>query len=35
MIENFGSGHYLGVPFLVWIGLTDASYPEMTRWVRE
>ena len=35
LIENFGSGHYIGVPLLRWMGLTDEGYPEMIRWVRE
>jgi hypothetical protein len=35
LIENFASGHYIGVPFLVWVGLTDGGYPEMIRWLRE
>lgn len=35
IIENFGSGHYFGVPLLQWMGLTDAGYPEMIRWLRE
>lgn len=35
IIENFGSGHYFGVPLLQWMGLTDGGYPEMLRWLRE
>ena len=35
LIDNFGAGRYVGVPFLKWIGLTDDSYPAMTRWLRE
>jgi hypothetical protein len=34
LIENFGSGRCVGVPFLKWIGLTGEAYPEMTRWLR-
>ena len=35
LIENFGAGRYIGVPFLKWIGLTSDAYPEMTRWLRD
>lgn len=35
LIENFGAGRYIGVPFLKWIGLTDDAYPAMTRWLRD
>jgi hypothetical protein len=35
LIENFATGHYIGVPLLRWMGLTDGGYPEMLRWVRE
>lgn len=40
--ENFATGHYVGVPILVWRGLTTAparseleapGYPHMTRWL--
>jgi len=35
ILENFSQGHYFGVPYLVWIGLTGTDYPRMTRWLRE
>lgn len=35
ILENFGAGRYIGVPFLKWIGLTGEAYPVMTRWLRE
>ena len=35
IIENFESEHYFGVPLLQWMGLTDAGYPAMVRWLRE
>lgn len=34
IIENFGIGQYVGVPFLRWIGLTAEDYPEMIQWLR-
>jgi hypothetical protein len=43
--QNFGDGHYLGVPYLQWLGLCYepgraqiegcAPYPAMQRWLRE
>ena len=43
--ENFGSGHYFGVPLLQWRGLTweshqaqqrgVAGYPAMIKWMRD
>ncbi len=43
--ENFRQGHYLGVPYLQWIGLSweanqavargQRAYPQMVRWLRE
>ncbi|GAB4206809.1 MAG: hypothetical protein OHK0022_34310 [Roseiflexaceae bacterium] len=45
LIENFTSGHYIGLPMLQWVGMTlddrRASeqglppYPHMLRWLRE
>ena len=35
LIDNFGAGRYVGVPFLKWIGLTGDAYPAMTRWLRD
>ena len=32
MVENFEAGRYVGVPMLVWLGLTE-RYPEMIRWL--
>jgi hypothetical protein len=35
LISQFESSHYLGLPLLVWMGLTETtSYPQMTRWLR-
>ncbi|HPV23636.1 MAG TPA: hypothetical protein PLJ65_05625 [Casimicrobium sp.] len=42
LIENFAAGRYIGLPILVWRGLTDAphsgtvtvtTYPGMKRWL--
>jgi hypothetical protein len=34
LIENFESGHYIGVPILVWRELTTTeAYPAMARWL--
>ena len=34
LIENFETGHYIGVPILVWRGLTTTeAYPSMERWL--
>ncbi|MBX3654747.1 MAG: hypothetical protein KIS62_18015 [Ramlibacter sp.] len=45
LLENFAQGHYVGVPYLQWLGLTlepgpaaqqgCAPYPHMLRWLRE
>jgi hypothetical protein len=45
LLENFQQGHYLGVPYLQWIGLSweahqaavwgEKAYPQMVRWLRE
>jgi len=35
LVQQFESGHYIGLPLLVWMGLTTAAdYPRMTRWLR-
>jgi hypothetical protein len=38
LIDNFASGHYIGVPLLQYYGLCrekgDGSYPQMLKWVR-
>jgi hypothetical protein len=34
ILENFASGHFIGVPVLQWLGLTEKSYPTMRAWVR-
>ncbi|TGE29899.1 hypothetical protein [Hymenobacter metallicola] len=36
LIENFRSGQNIGLPLLVWMGLTTtAGFPRMERWLRE
>ena len=36
ILENFAAGRYLGLPILVWAGLTRAEiYPAMDSWLRE
>jgi hypothetical protein len=45
LLSNFQGGHYLGVPYLQWLGLSwephqaaargVAAYPAMLRWLRE
>ena len=36
LIQQFDSGFALGLPLLVWMGLTtQAGFPQMTRWLRE
>ncbi len=46
LLENFAAGQYVGVPILVWRGLTDppakendatsaSGYPHMKRWLTE
>jgi hypothetical protein len=34
LLENFAAGRYVGVPMLVWLGMTAAAeYPRMRRWL--
>jgi hypothetical protein len=36
LLEMFRGGQYVGLPLLVWMGLTTTeSFPQMTRWLRE
>ncbi|MGI4864314.1 MAG: hypothetical protein ACRYFZ_10360 [Janthinobacterium lividum] len=36
LLDNFRSGHYIGLPLLVWMGLTTTEgFPQMTQWLRE
>jgi hypothetical protein len=36
LLENFAAGHYVGVPMLVWLGMTTvAEYPGMRRWLAQ
>jgi hypothetical protein len=36
LLENFADGRYVGLPMLVWLGLTTtAEYPEMRRWLTD
>jgi len=36
LINNFRTGQYMGLPLLVWMGLsTNEEFPRMTRWLRE
>lgn len=36
LVDNFQQGTYVGLPLLVWMGLTTtASYPAMTQWLRD
>ena len=35
LIDTFGNGQYVGLPLLVWMGLTTTEgFPAMTRWLR-
>jgi hypothetical protein len=38
LLENFAAGYYIGLPILVWAGMTAATgerpFPFMTRWLR-
>lgn len=35
LIESFTSGTYIGLPLLVWMGMTDnESYPQLKSWLR-
>lgn len=35
LTETFGAGTYVGLPLLVWYGLTTTEgFPQMTRWLR-
>ena len=33
-LDNFAEGRYVGVPMLQWLGLADATFPTMRRWLR-
>ncbi len=36
LTKSFSDGQYLGLPLLMWMGLTTAEgFPTMTRWLRE
>ena len=36
ILNNFSQGIYMGLPLLVWMGLTTTDgFPRMTRWLRE
>ena len=36
LISSFTNGQYMGLPLLVWMGMTTTdSFPAMTRWLRE
>lgn len=36
LIDTFTSGQYMGLPLLVWMGMTTTEgFPAMTRWLRE
>jgi hypothetical protein len=36
LIERFTTGQYMGLPLLVWMGMTTTEgFPAMTRWLRE
>lgn len=36
LIESFTTGQYIGLPLLVWMGMTTTeSFPTMMRWLRE
>ncbi len=36
LVENFTAGRYIGVPMLVWRGLTtEQDYPVMARWLAD
>ena len=40
LLNNFRSGNYIGLPLLVWMGMTKdpgepGGYPAMTKWLRE
>ncbi|TGE25563.1 hypothetical protein E5K00_10355 [Hymenobacter aquaticus] len=36
LIDNFQSGQNIGLPLLVWMGLTTTdAFPRMTRWLRQ
>jgi hypothetical protein len=36
LIKSFTNGQYMGLPLLVWMGLTtNEGFPAMTRWLRE
>jgi hypothetical protein len=33
-IDNFTSGNYIGLPLLTWMGMADATFPNMVKWLR-
>jgi len=36
LISSFEAGQYMGLPLLVWMGLTTSDgFPQMVRWLRE
>lgn len=36
ILDNYRRGHFVGLPLLVWMGLTTPdNFPRMTRWLRE
>lgn len=36
LLANYRRGHFVGLPLLVWMGLTTTdTFPRMTRWLRE
>lgn len=36
LLENYRQGSYIGLPLLVWMGLTTTdTFPRLTRWLRE
>jgi hypothetical protein len=36
ILDNYRQGIYIGLPLLVWMGLTTTdTFPHMTRWLRE
>ena len=35
IVRNFRAGRYFGVPILQWLGMTDAAFPLMKKWMRD
>jgi hypothetical protein len=40
LIENFSAGNYIGLPLLIWMGMTrkpgeSGGFPHMTHWLRK